>query len=310
MSVVSLEPSAALSISAVEQETGLSKDVLRVWERRYGFPCPQRNTYGERVYPDEQVLKLRLVRRLLDRGLRPGRLLPMSTEELGVLMDQSIGEATPLPVEHDLAMYLVKTHQTSELRRELSQAVVRDGLYRFVTQTCGPLLQLVGEAWMRGEIRVFEEHLFTEQVQAVLRGAIAQISGPAGTPRVLLSTLPGEQHGLGLLMAEAVFSLEGAECVSLGLQTPIGDLAAAALAKQADLLALSFSGNFPANQMLESLSLLRAALPPQIGLWCGGMGPERARRLPRGVFCLSGLQGIGPALEEWRDARSRATLTP
>lgn len=306
MTQATSESPVELSISAVERETGLSKDLLRIWERRYGFPSPLRNTYGERVYPDAQVAKLRLVQRLLDRGLRPGRILPLSEAELVALLGECAVQASPLAADQDLALYLIKTHQTSELRRELSQAVVRDGLYRFVTETCAPLARLVGEAWIRGEIRVFEEHLFTEQLQAVLRGAIAQISGPGGPPRVLMTTLPGEQHGLGLLMAEAVLALEGAECISLGLQTPVSDIAAAARAKQVDAVALSISGNFPVNQMLDSLATLRAALPAETGLWCGGAGPGRARRLPEGVDRLSGLEGVGLLMEAWRDSRQAA----
>ena len=60
---------------------------------------------------------------------------------------------------------------------------------------------------MRGELAVFEEHLFTEQMQGGLRQAIAQVPTAGGAPKVLLSTLPGEQHGLGLLMAEVACAL-------------------------------------------------------------------------------------------------------
>ncbi|NBW47360.1 MAG: MerR family transcriptional regulator, partial [Betaproteobacteria bacterium] len=65
------DPSNALSIASVERDTGLSKDTLRVWERRYGFPQPTRDALGERAYPLEQVERLRLVKRLLDAGHRP-----------------------------------------------------------------------------------------------------------------------------------------------------------------------------------------------------------------------------------------------
>ncbi len=63
-----------LPIAAVERDTGLSKDTLRVWERRYGFPQPTRDANGERVYPSEQVEKLRLLKRLMDQGHRPGKI--------------------------------------------------------------------------------------------------------------------------------------------------------------------------------------------------------------------------------------------
>ena len=62
-------PAGAIGIAAVERETGINKETLRVWERRYGFPAPWRDATGERLYPPEQVHKLRLVRRLMEAGI-------------------------------------------------------------------------------------------------------------------------------------------------------------------------------------------------------------------------------------------------
>src|SRR6478672_3714913 len=61
-------------IGIVEQETGILKETLRIWEKRYGFPRPLRAQHGDRVYPQHQVEKLRVVKELLDAGMRPGRL--------------------------------------------------------------------------------------------------------------------------------------------------------------------------------------------------------------------------------------------
>ena len=72
----------ALGIAAVERETGLSKDLLRVWERRYGFPQPQRDAQVERLYPLEQVQRLRWIKRLLDQGARPGQVVSLPPDAL------------------------------------------------------------------------------------------------------------------------------------------------------------------------------------------------------------------------------------
>ena len=290
--------SALLGIAEVERETGVSKDQLQVWEKRYGFPSPPRNTYGERQYSDAEVAKLKLVRRLLDKGMRPGRLLGLPVDALQELAKE--GAAAERSVMQDLALYLLKTHQTSELRRELGQALMRDGMFRFVTETAAPLVFLVGDAWMRGELRVFEEHLFTEMLQGLLRSAIGQGAGSGGSPRMLFTTLPLEQHALGVLMAEALSTLEGAECVALGPQTPVRDIAAAAAAKDVDIVALSFRANFPAGRVSEGVEQLRGALPARVALWCGGAGAARAKRVPQGVLRLSGLEQIGPAITQWR----------
>ena len=78
-----------MSIAAVERDTGLSKDTLRVWEKRYGFPTPMRDAQGERCYPLEQVERLRLIKRLLDVGHRPGRVVALPVADLQALAEHS-----------------------------------------------------------------------------------------------------------------------------------------------------------------------------------------------------------------------------
>ena len=229
-----LNNAAALCIAAVERDTGLGKDTLRVWERRYGFPKPDRDAKGERLYPADQVEKLRIIRCLLDRGQRPSKVVGASTEDLRAMLEtpDEPGPADPPSGGSDVLQY-VRLGRTVELAVSLRQALLRQGLQRFVTETVAPLNEEVGAAWMRGEIQISDEHAYTEQMQNVLRGAIGSF-GPAGErPRVLLSTLPGEDHVLGLLMVEATLVSEGAACLSLGTRTPMADLCRAAVAGDA-----------------------------------------------------------------------------
>ncbi|WP_300327741.1 MerR family transcriptional regulator, partial [Accumulibacter sp.] len=76
---------SGLPIAVVERDTGIGKDTLRVWERRYGFPRPYRDASGDRLYPVDQVERLRLIRRLLDLGYRPGRLVGAEDADLAQL---------------------------------------------------------------------------------------------------------------------------------------------------------------------------------------------------------------------------------
>lgn len=292
-----------LSIAAVERDTGISKDTLRVWERRYGFPQPGRDAFDERVYPPEQLERLRLIARLLGRGERPGRVVPLELPRLQQMLQvpAADGDAAPSP-EIRAILGLLQRHEVLELRRTLNQAVLRLGLARFLTDLLAPLNVQVGEAWMRGEIQVFEEHMYTEGVIAVLRGALG--SNPAlpqpGRPRVLLTTFPQEPHALGLLMAETMLALEGCDCISLGTQTPVTEIAQAARANRVRIVGLSFSPAFPAPLLQRGLSELRALLPPEVLIWAGGSHPALQRRLPEGVTAVDRLQDIAvllPGLE-------------
>ena len=295
----------ALSIAAVERDTGLSKDTLRVWERRYNYPQPGRDSFGERLYPTDQVEKLRVVKRLMDLGHRPGKIIGLDIDELQQLAEVSNAgtrTAATLKGSEDLQelLEMIKRHDVEGFRRAMSQVVLRIGIQRFVSEIVAPLTAMVGDAWARGYLEIFEEHLFTESIQILLRNAINTIPVPGSRPRVLLTTLPGELHGLGLLMAEAVFSLEGAKCISLGTQTPIWDIALAATTQRVDVVALSFSACQSGASLIDSLMDLRHKLPLNTEIWCGGASIVLQRKAIAGVRVMSNLNSIPEVLAEWR----------
>src|SRR5207249_11302832 len=132
------------NISTVERETGLSKDVLRMWERRYGFPKPARDDNGERQYTLADTAKLRAIKRLMDIGARPGKIIGLSLDELNALADARA------PLRADIAMpsmerdvvSMLKSHDATALQHALAQWLMRQGLQRFVIDTLAPVNRL------------------------------------------------------------------------------------------------------------------------------------------------------------------------
>lgn len=308
MKTSAMSVTIASTISDVERDTGLAKETLRVWERRYDFPRPERDTFGERVYPSDQVIKLRLIKRLIDLGYRPGKVIGYSADELQALAQKSsaAGKTEAARGHPELHSYLdlCKSHQMEAFRRKLTQAMLVMGLKSFVIDLVAPLTTQVGEAWACGQFAVFEEHLFAESVQIVLRGAVfsvPQVNHQHGTPRprVLLTTLPQERHGLGLLMAEAVFAAEGAHCIPLGVQTPLPEIVDGAHAMHADIVALSFSTTMNPRHVGDSLRELRARLPEHVEIWVGGSNAALRKR-PPGYVQVCELADITPAVAQWR----------
>jgi len=305
-----------LSIAAVERDTGLSKDTLRVWERRYGFPSPARDALGERSYSFDQVEKLRTVKRLLDAGHRPGRVVSMSVDDL-IRLAATIGApasvrealSTPSAPTEDVNALVdtLRANDIGGLRHLLATTLSRIGLGRFVLEVVAPLNAEIGEAWMQGRLEVFQEHLYTESIQVVLRDALHHLQSPLkATPHVLLGTVSGEPHGLGLLMAEAVMALDGCRCTSLGVQTPVWDIVRAAAALSVDIVALSYTGCTNPNHVIDGLAELRAKLSPAIALWVGGNAPVLHRRPVEGVRVIPTLDRLPPTLADWRRERSVA----
>jgi len=299
------EDSPGIGIAALERDIGIGKETLRVWERRYGFPQPLRDAFGERVYPADQVARLRLVKRLIDQGGRPGKLLVQPLEALSA----QLGGPEPRLASggDDAADWLVpllRQREVERLRGELAQRLAREGLARFVAETVPALNRRVGDGWLKGELEVFEEHLYTEQVQNLLRTAIHGLGARTPRPRVLLTTVKDEEHVLGLLLVEAMLAVQGASCISLGTRTPVDDIVSAAQATAADVVALSYSGACPWRKVRDSLAEVRAALPPQVAVWAGGAGLVGGARKVAGILCIDRLEEIPAALAAWREPRA------
>ena len=292
---------AALPIASVERETGLSKDTLRVWERRYGFPVPARDAKGERLYPIGQVRRLVQIKRLMDRGHRPGKLLMLDEAALDAL-DAPLSFVHPetSTQQLDAWMRLVETHDHEAMQPLFHRDLIRRGMSRFVQDTAAPLIHRVGEAWARNQIGVFEEHLFSQHLEKLFREALTGVALTEGKPRILLTTLSGEEHTLGLLMVEALLTVEDAYPVLLGPQTPISEIVRAAQAKQVDVVCLSFSTSYPTNQTIQGLTDLRQALPANVAIWAGGFGVKALRKPIEGVHMIPEFADLFAALAGWR----------
>lgn len=308
------------SIAEVERETGLGKDTLRVWERRYGFPEPLRDRLGERAYPDAQLQRLRLIKRLLDAGYRPGKVVPLPLTELQALMENAakpgVGRrksksmpAVPALEGAEAWLQWLAEDRNDLVRQALQQQIVRQGLGTVVDQLVSPLCVMVGEGWLRGDLSVYQEHLFTETLQSVLREAIASVDASGQSlerqPRVLLTTTPTEQHGLGLLMAECHFALESCVRFVLGTSTPIADIVQAVRQLQIDVLALSFSAYASRRDVVEGLQQIIDQLPPDVEVWVGGAAAAtHARALPERVRLMRQPADVSVQVRAWREHRA------
>jgi MerR family transcriptional regulator, light-induced transcriptional regulator len=271
-----------LSIGAVERDSGIARDTLRIWERRYGFPEPLRNDKGERMYPEAQLRRLQRIRRLLDQGLRPGKVVALNDADLDLLEAELYPDtSTSDSIEHILTV--LQTSDGSELETALSDIYQQQGMQAFITETVVPLLYTVGERWAKGQLQIFEEHLLSEVLTRLLNSEISFIQKTTKKPRVLLATLPGEEHTLGLLMFSALLSVHNISVINLGGEVPLDQIVSAADRFNVDALGISFSGAYQYENIRSNLIELRDSIPENVDLWLGGEGVKRMRKLPPGV---------------------------
>ena len=203
------EPASArgVSIRVASRVTSIEPDTLRMWERRYGFPSPTRTEGGSRLYAAHDIEKLQLITKALEVGYRPGEVVGLDRKAIERAIEAAdappsrrVARVAPAaPTVQGLLDKLARD-EVQELRVGLRQAAITLGPKRFVVDVARPLAIEVGERWSRGELEVRHEHLLTECLSTQIRAMLSAFEEVEAAPIVLLATLSGEPHGLGLEM--------------------------------------------------------------------------------------------------------------
>lgn len=291
-----------LSIGALSRASGIPVQTLRTWETRYGFPVAVRRPSGHRVYPVSVVSHLRRIAEAIARGHRAGQVVPASEAELAELLQVVPGPAAwrePRSATEgdDLAELLaaVERFDADRLLRRLLADWARLGPLSFLEERIAPLVVAVGTAWESGRLDIRHEHFLTERVGDLLRSLRLPFEDRASGPVVVLATLPGESHGLGLQMAALVMAAAGLQVISLGTEIPASQVTAVCQDLGARALAVSVSSATGGGGTSARLRRLRKALPRKTALFVGGEGAPEG--LP-GADVIRNLRGL--------DARARA----
>jgi hypothetical protein len=290
--VVESSEEATLGIGAVSRRTGLTPDVLRVWERRHGAVVPHRTEGGTRLYSETQVRRLEMLSALVARGHRIGRLAPLEDDALAALFfeDESAGRiaedvassdaegASPRRVR-TLVIEALETVDSAAVEQLLTPPFLSLGARRFTLELAMPLLREVGDRWAEGTLTAAAEHALVTVLRTLLGGALSR--GPRGeqSPRALFTTPAGQRHEFGVLAAALLASGLGVDSIYLGPDLPAADVAAASERTGAQIVVVGLApGGRRVTEELDYLSELRAALPPAVGLWVGGEAAGEAAR--------------------------------
>ena len=295
-------------VGRVEALTGIASATLRVWERRYGRPVAHRRPSGHRRYDREQVRWLRRVAEALACGHRPGSVVRMSDAELDALLRPQRGASD----DPELAAWLglVKTCRRDDLVRSLDEALATaestGTVCGWIDSRLAILLHRVGQEWAAGRLDIRHEHLATDAVDDVLRAARPRIAERAATAArsvtMLLASLPGERHRLGLQMVALASASLGVTPVVLGDDSPLEEIVAASRETGAAIVGLGTSLGPAGTRAARLVVDLRVALPDDVALVVGGSG-ARLRRLP-GVSTVSSLDEFRRWLESFTPRRS------
>jgi DNA-binding transcriptional MerR regulator len=234
-----MDETAQLRIGELSYRVGVSADVLRAWEKRYGILRPSRSEGGFRLYSERDEWRVRLMQQKLWSGLSAAEAarevarmerdsdMPNGTVETPVELGRRLGvalEAFDEDGAHELLDRLLGLH----------------GLERAIRDALMPYLRELGERWARKEITVAQEHFASRLIEGRLLALARGWNRGPGRRAVLAS---GEQHTLPLVCFGLVLRNRGWRNVYLGADTPPSTVHMAADTIDADVVVLSAVSN-------------------------------------------------------------------
>jgi DNA-binding transcriptional MerR regulator len=297
-------------IGVVADRTGLSPDLLRIWERRYRAVSPPRTDGGQRLYSDADIERLRLLRLATLPGRGIGQMARLSSEDLAALVreDEAARRDGVMPVARDPstdavgdvehAVQLAQALDGWGLEGLLRRSAAVAGMAAFLDGLAEPLLQRLEEERDAGRLAVVQQRLATLALRRVLDGALLSLSSPPDAPHLLVATPAGEREELEALLVATAAAVEHWRVTYLGADLAASDIAVAAGHTDARAVGLSVTRCNDREPLLAELRRVRASLPRRVPLLVGGIG---ARLLgpalaDAGILVMGNLAALRAAL--------------
>jgi DNA-binding transcriptional MerR regulator len=269
----------ALRIGELSKRTGVSPELLRAWERRYGLLRPTRSSGGLRLYADADVERVRLMQRHLAEGLA-------AAEAAAAASRTPVGETASSPA---LSWPPLREELTDALdgfdepraQATFDRLLAVSTLETLLIDVVLPYLRELGERWERGEASVAQEHF----ASALLRGRLLGLARGWGVgigPAAVLACLPGEQHDLGLIAFGLALRAHGWRILYLGPDTPIETVEDTCRRLEPALVVLSAVTGERAQPVVEQLRALAGLGRLALG------GAAATSGAPNGVLLLTG----------------------
>jgi len=295
------------TIKQAAARSGVSVDLLRAWERRYGIVEPKRTPSGYRLYDDDAIERLATMRRLVDGGWSPGTAA-------AALLDPDAPSPTTVPARSpasatedagdaaaaSAAASFVSAAAALDSRgigAAIDDMFTGRSVERALRDQVFPALRELGAAWSRGDVSVAGEHLASHTVLRRLAAAFEASASPNGTgPEVVVGLAPGSRHELGLLGFAIVARRAGLRISYLGADLPLEDwLASTAGAAAAVIGVPTAADSRSALRVAAALAQERADLVVALGgpgIEPGSAGSHRYLALPADLdLAVSALRG-------------------
>ena len=267
------------SISALAAQSGLTTHTIRAWERRYNALSPQRSDTNRRLYSEEDVQRLGLLKSAINAGHSIGQIAQLKNEELAGLASERPSTFTSHDGLNENAVFeecvaALDTLDEARLRAILERAASMSGVWELLSKAIIPLMQHIDTMWQAGKLSVAQEHMASAVIKGLLNNLRAGLVSPPAAPKMLVTTPRGQNHEIGALIVSIVAALESWNPIYLGPNLPAQEIASAVQRSSASAVALSIV--YPLNDptLEPELAELRTLLGAEFPIFVGGRGIE------------------------------------
>lgn len=274
-------------IKVVARRTGLSQHVIRIWEKRYDAVVPQRTETNRRMYTEEDVQRLMLLKTVTDLGHSIGQVAELSDKNLRQMINTTESDIQTTPVKQPATgssdqtktlSYLaaciaaLENLNAAEFNSALNRAAVMMSQPVLLEHFIAPLMRTIGELWRDGSLGIAQEHLATSIVRTFLGNMIKNLQIDRSASTIVFTTPAGQHHEIGALLAAAAAASEGWRVTYLGPNMPAAEIANAARLNEAVAVGLSIIHPINDPNIGNELLQLREILPDHIHIIIGGSG--------------------------------------
>jgi MerR family transcriptional regulator, light-induced transcriptional regulator len=203
-------------IGEFARRVGVTPELLRAWEQRYGLLRPVRTQGGFRLYGDEDAERVARMRRGLDEGLS-------AAEAARAALETAPSAEHLLDDARARLMSAIESYDEAAVQAALDDGLAAFGLEAFVGNLILPTLTAVGRGWEQGSVEISQEHFASNLIRGRLL-ALARLWGRGSGPLALLACAPGEQHDISLLAFGLILRSHGWRIIFLGSDTPLPTL--------------------------------------------------------------------------------------
>jgi DNA-binding transcriptional MerR regulator/methylmalonyl-CoA mutase cobalamin-binding subunit len=267
-------------IGAVTRLTGLSADVVRVWERRYGAVHPQRSQAGTRLYSEADIARLRRLRQAVEKGHSIGQAARLSDEALAAVVSevsQAMDAISPYALVRERFLEAITRMDVVAADLEMGRAATLFPARDLINQIVAPLLAEIGERWAHREFGVAHEHVATNLLRNLLSSLIRLYPPDGHAETIVLATPAGERHEFGILLAALLAATRGWRVVYVGVDLPADEIAYAVRLTKSRYVALSVVNQHP--EAADELRAIAQHLPTTVRVWVGGAEAIQYREL-------------------------------